>query len=104
MLQSSFAPTVAFRSSGQDTDSGLVPAGSVIFWLIWLSTSLLLTVFGPDEQPAVPISKPASAHGMSSACATDFAMPDLSCSVVVVGNYDTPYKPRGNSTNTCPGG
>jgi hypothetical protein len=44
----------------------------------------LVTVFGPDEQLAPPISKPASAHGMSSACATDFAMPDLSGSMAVV--------------------
>src|ERR1700739_4017821 len=92
MSQFIFAPTVAFNAFGQDTESGLFPAGSVIFWLIWLSTSVLLTVLGPDEHPAVPISNPARAHGMSSTWKTDFAIvgPPVgrlssSCSATLVG-------------------
>src|ERR1700740_1255165 len=75
--QFSCAPTVAFSGPGQDTESGLLPAASGIFWLILSSTSLLLPVLGPDEHPAVPITKPASAHGMSSAWTTDLAIPGL---------------------------
>src|ERR1700740_1178323 len=48
--QFSCAPTVAFSGPGQDTESGLLPAASVIFWLIWLSTSLLLTVLKPEKK------------------------------------------------------
>lgn len=64
------APTVAGRSFGQFTDSGLLPAASVIFAEIWPATSLLLTACDEpieQEQPATAAMRPAAAHETGSA-------------------------------------
>src|ERR1700758_867736 len=63
--QFSCAPTFASRSLGQVTESGLLPAASVNFDVIWLATSLLLTPCDDDptehEQAATPAIRPAAA-------------------------------------------
>ncbi|BCI90018.1 hypothetical protein NIIDMKKI_52240 [Mycobacterium kansasii] len=69
--QLSCAPTFAGRSAGQVTDSGLLPAASVILALIWLATSLLLTECDDDpieheQAPALAIS-PKAAPEISNA-------------------------------------
>src|ERR1700754_3714335 len=74
-------PTAAFRSSGQDTDSGLCPAFSFTLSLIWLATSAFATVFGPlvpteKEQPATSIS--AAAPNAYAPGRIDFVMSCLS--------------------------
>ena len=68
--QFSCAPTFAGRSPGQFTESGLLPAASVIFEVIWLATSLLLTECDDDpieheQAPALAIS-PAAAPETSN--------------------------------------
>src|SRR5262249_43326502 len=64
IVQLSCAPTLATRSSGHVTESGLFPLASVSFDVIWLATSLLLTVdfevTEHEQAPAVVIS-PAAA-------------------------------------------
>jgi hypothetical protein len=68
---------VAFRSFGQDTESGLFPAASVIFELIWLWTSALLTVLGPleIEHPAMPPITDVAAQQTSNIRIIELAMP-----------------------------
>ena len=51
MVQSSVAPTVALRSSGQDTEPGFYPDCWATFELIWSATSLWPRWWRPRSTP-----------------------------------------------------
>ena len=57
VVQSSVAPTVALRSSGQDTESGFYPDCWATFELIWSATSLLATMVAAPVDAGIRASR-----------------------------------------------